>query len=96
MKFTNYYNLREALEKLTDEDLETLSKGEVSEGFLAMNEEDEINEDELEKLVKAGKAKWITAQGHHTCVDNDGNILIGKFKGTNMSDISTVAQKARK
>lgn len=95
MKFTQYYNLREALEKLTDEDLETLSKGEVSEGFLAINE-DEINEDELEKLVKAGKAKWITAQGHHTCVDNDGNILSGKFKGTNMSDISSVAQKAHK
>lgn len=95
MKFTQYYNLREALEKLTDEDLETLSKGEVSEGFLAINE-DEINEDELEKLVKDGKAKWITAQGHRTCIDNNGNILSGKFKGTNMSDISSVALKTHK
>ena len=51
-----------------------------------INEADE----DLKKLVDSGKAFWITtAGGHHACIDKNGKLLSGMYKGKLLSDIAS-------
>ena len=55
------------------------------------------NDDVLKMLVDSGKAKWITVNGAHVCINVNTNTIIGgpeALVGKNASDISTGAEES--